>query len=651
MRLVPTVIIADAATDADIGATVARAGLWDVIAATSSSAPSVVILVDIGGYWPDDPSQLDPRAVEMFIDSILAHTPGTVTIAASADSSSLWAGNRDVYARAELAGYRYATDAGHSYDIIDLGEETRDDVFAPGSSLANTPASIVWLNADVRIVLAALRTDQTQGFAAGLQTLLGALPLANKTLHYWQRRDVGEVAAELLDTMPPHFTLIDARRIADGADGRREGSVQNAGLVIASRSPLLADLAAGLKLGLDPHASRLVAQVARAHPLPPAHRFEGSLAPLEGLVLASPIATRHARARDANEMVASLTEPWLQPLDTTLFPHLRPLDARVNGIVANLLQSGASGTGLRLALDALVAAGASAAQSWQTLFAKHMLTRKIVPLGIDPKRLPPSAFTQMVEELDSLVPLARDAPERGEGLRWRKLGGAVIFDYTRDLAIPFDCFVAAVDVGRAIQFMNDYLGGVIVPVEYDVNGRPVRQAERNLYLPQPNYLALFGGQPIDVTKIEAVRREIDAHHLYWKTLFSTNGSAAADDGIISFARSEAGTSIRIIGRQDFTLPPFWDLFDIRVVPTLEISLTTRAYQIFFDRTLANFEALVEGRDIAIGRSPDTPFVPAAMRIEEVAGRLLESVEPWLARIRARPRPTPDADGFVHVAPN
>src|SRR6201999_4346249 len=106
---------------------------------------------------------------------------------------------------------------------------------------------------------------------------------------------------------------------------------------------------------------------------------------------------------------------------------------------------------------------------------------------------------------------------------------AIVFRYARDLPIEFDLFVRRVDIARTIQFMNDYLGGVLVELAHDRSGRPVRQAERNIYLPQPNYLVLYQGKPIDVSKLEVVEYGADRHRLYWKTIKSENGSATYDD--------------------------------------------------------------------------------------------------------------------------
>jgi hypothetical protein len=174
--------------------------------------------------------------------------------------------------------------------------------------------------------------------------------------------------------------------------------------------------------------------------------------------------------------------------------------------------------------------------------------------------------------------------------------------------------------------MNDYIGGCVVPVEYDASGRVVRQAERNLYLPQPNYLVLYQGKPIDVSKIEVCDYHEDLHRMCWKTIASENRSAVYDDGMVTFTRSERGTRIRIVGRQLFTLPPFWQSFDVSLAPSLRASLVTHAYKTFFDRTCANFEAVVEGREIRIGRAwreatamPDSGSSPAEA-LEKIAMR-------------------------------
>jgi hypothetical protein len=499
-----------------------------------------------------------------------------------------------------------------------------------------------------------LRADEAEGFAAGLANLFWMLPLEDKSLHYRHRREWGAVISELLSRMPPDFTVIAGNPVAQGKAGRRAARAAAKGCVIASANPVLADYAAAMKLGIDPFDSPLLARVARDHPLPARYSFAGPLEPLGEIELPSPLRRCAARGRRKNEFVDGLLVPWLQQRDERLFPASGPLDARASQILTSLAGDGESafGNAVLFAIDASAAAAAELVLAWQTLTAKDRLVRRVVPLDLDLDRFGPADFEAMTDEQDSLEPVAASAPQRGDGLRWRKVEGAVVFQYVREIGVPFDRFVAAVDVARTIGFMNDYLGGIVIPIERDEAGRPIRQAERNLYLPQPNYLALYGGKPIDVTKIEAARYEEGEHRLYWKTIHSSNGSATADDGMVSFRRTAVGTRIAIFGKQRFVLPPFWQVFDVALIPELEVVLTSHAYQTFFNRTLSNFEALVEGRDVQIGRPADAAVEHPSAVLENRISKLMEYAGPWLKTMSGRSAAAQmgDAAGFVHVVP-
>jgi hypothetical protein len=168
-------------------------------------------------------------------------------------------------------------------------------------------------------------------------------------------------------------------------------------------------------------------------------------------------------------------------------------------------------------------------------------------------------------------------------------------------------------------------------------------------------LVLYQGKPVDVSKLEVVQYETDRQRLFWKTIKSDNGSASHDDGIASFERTFEGTRIIITGRQQFTLPPFWQVFDPKFVPGLKPRLVTHAYQTFFDRTIANFEALVEGRDIRIGRPIDEPPAAAAEQLKPWLERLVQIAMPMLARFahgqqQREPVGVTDPDGFTHIIP-
>ena len=93
------------------------------------------------------------------------------------------------------------------------------------------------------------------------------------------------------------------------------------------------------------------------------------------------------------------------------------------------------------------------------------------------------------------------------------------------------------------------------------------------------------------------------------------------------------------------------------MPGLKARLVTHAYQTFFDRTIANFEALVEGRDIRIGRPVDEPAPPPAEQLMPLLQQIGEIAMPLLQQFAGRHDRTVagadhriDADGFVHITP-
>jgi hypothetical protein len=293
-------------------------------------------------------------------------------------------------------------------------------------------------------------------------------------------------------------------------------------------------------------------------------------------------------------------------------------------------------------------------EAYRTMFGKDSLRQCVLPLGIDLAALPDSAFTTLIEELKQLESAVAAATRVSSELCWQEIGESTVFCYARMLPIDFDLFTRRVDIARTIQFMNDYLGGVLVPLAYDDTGRPVRQAERNVYLPQPNYLVLYHGKPIDVSKLEVVQYDIDRQRLFWKTIKSENESATCDDGIATFERTAEGTRVTIMGRQQFMLPTFWQVFDPKYVPGLKPMLVTHAYQTFFDRTMANLEAVVEGREIRIGRPVDELPTPPIELLMPLLKRLMEIATPVIAELAGQgrrpgePRGETDADGFTHV---
>ena len=633
-----------------LAAALDRAGFWDIVTGT----PRIVIKPEMAGFAAGSPGATDPALVETLID--LLHDRGfeNVAIATAADTSSLWAANRDVYALSDLLGYRFVTPNGRSYDIIDLGDAPDDSVFPIGSALCGTGLSREWLEADIRIVFSKNRTDEATGYALCLDTLIGVLPLTDKNLHYRHRRHPGDVVSALLEAAPPQFCLIDAVVSAHGASGQRAQTPIATNTIIAAPHPVLVDYIGALRMGLDPAVSPLFTRVHRNHPPPHRYTVSGALSPYADWINVPTSLLRTTQMRGSAEMLGRLVAPWLQQLDTELFPLKQPVDARVNASVAPFL---ADRQWLMTVANGLIGLIGNAITAYRTMFAKDALHHQAVPLGIDIAAISDDAFTSLVDELTALVPVATSAPEISETLRWRYVEKAVVFSYTRLLPIPFDVFVRKVDVARTIQFMNDYLGGVVMPLAFDNTGRPIRQAERNIYLPQPNYIVLYQGKPIDVSKLEVVEYTHEHHRLYWKTIASENGSAAYDDGVATFAVDPNGTRVSIIGRQQFTLPLFWQVFDLDLVPEIKSILVTHAYQTFFDRTLANFEALVEGRDIRLGKPTDEPtplpleeLMPLLQKLGEVAMPLVQKVMQGSRAETAEPQHWVDTEGFTHVLP-
>ncbi len=541
-----------------LAAALQRSDLWNTLRRAQAGRPPdqirIVIKPEFAGFAVGSPTVTDPGLVEHLIDQLHDRGFTDTVVAGTADSSALWAENRDLYALSDLLGYRYSTPNGRSYDIVDLTGTLDDAAFPIESVLRGCAVSRDWLDADMRIVFSKSRTDEVSGYALCLDTLIGVLPLIDKDLHYRKRRHPGDVVAALLGAAPVQFCVIDAIVAAHGAGGRRAPAVIDTGTIIAATDIVLADYVGALKMGLDPNTSPTFARSLRTHPLPERYIVAGSLGSYRNWENV-PVLARHAAGmRNQAETFDRLVEPWLQRLDPELFPLKHPLDARLNAVLAEFFAGSANPTSqwLLMLANTLLAWIDAAIASYRTLFDKDALLRHSVPLGIDLNAIPEGTFDVLVDELRRLESVAATAPQVSSELGWQYLDKAVVFRYTRALSIDFALFVRHVDIARTIQFMNDYLGGVVVALAHDTSGRPVRQAERNIYLPQPNYLVLYQGKPIDVSKLEVVEYSTDRHRLFWKTIASENGSATHDDGIATFELRAYNASSVLLDSVDVT---------------------------------------------------------------------------------------------------
>jgi hypothetical protein len=297
--------------------------------------------------------------------------------------------------------------------------------------------------------------------------------------------------------------------------------------------------------------------------------------------------------------------------------------------------------------------------AWRTMAEKDGLLREELPLGFDPATRKSADYEAVEGYLLPLEALLRATPPDANGIRWRYLDGSVLLAYEELLPIPFDAFVGRVEISTAIQCMKDYLGGCCVPVARDTEGRIVHQAERTRYLPQPNWLVLYGGNPIDVGKLEVIRYEPGLQRLFWQTIESQNRSAAHDDGIVTFSAEQGGTRVTVLVRQEFALPAFWQAMRLELFPEVKDVLVTREYLAYFRETITNFQARYEGRDFRIGRpsqldddargsAPDG--VEAAIEAARSTARALGVFLRKASGTPATRAPKIDPDGFSHFEP-
>lgn len=611
-----------------------------------AASARALVLLDFDVYAADSPALVTPRLVEHLLDLLAEHGWSDIAIASTADSSSLWLENRSVAVLADLLGYQYITPAGTEYEILDLSEQ----------------AAQAWRDAALRIVFAKCKTDQHDTFTLCCGTLMYALPLVDKDYHYRFQPEPWRPLLELLEHSAPHLAIVDACGAVHGSGGQQQPRAIATHAIIAGDDALSVDCAVALKMGLDPSASPLVAGIMAARGRPSLSGLSGSLAPFAGMLPPDPLLVESTRRRDRSPELARLLSPWLQRVDTALFPFKNPIDAKCNGQLAprlDELDGDGSTRALLIYANQALAAGAAAVRAYQVGAQKDQLLRSLAEVSPEALRCTEADFAAMERELGELRAwLAASGPD-GQALRWRRLDGAVLFECRRDYPVPFSEFTERVEIWRAIRYMNDYLGGSAQALARDAQGRPLRQAERNVYLPQPNYVAWWGGKHIDVSKIESLRYDPAQQRMVWKTVKSENDSARFDDGIVTFSAVEGGTRVEIFGRQLFALPPLLSALKLEHYPELYNHLTEHAYSTFFERTFANFEALLEGREIAIGRAPHAPATPyeGAPRPMDALAVLLSGGGDAIAGmvaglLPARPEPASrapviDVHGFRH----
>ena len=211
--------------------------------------------------------------------------------------------------------------------------------------------------------------------------------------------------------------------------------------------------------------------------------------------------------------------------------------------------------------------------------------------------------------------------------------GDFIATFRKSLAIDYSDFLEQFDIARAMSYLNGYVGGSAIPLGVDEAGRVERQVERTVYLSQPPFLSWWGRDSIDVTKIEQIERSRDAEVISWHTLVSGNRSAVADDGVVAIRRGADGLlGIEIVVRQKFPAPVPLRFMETRPLAQVRMAIAREGYRTFMENTVANFEAVYEGRDPLLGRPPESPDSgPAA----ELLRRLFDRYAPAFAGAAAR----------------
>ena len=636
---------------------------------TGSSADQLRVFVkpDLAFYFKPATTVTDPELVERLVDWLYGAGYTNVTIGTARDSSGFWLENRDPLILADLAGYRFETAQQNAYDFADLSEDRCDGEFPSFSILHGSSLNAAWKNADFRISFAKGKTDEEFVYAGTTQNLLGVLPLEDTELEYYHRLRPEDLCSELLQHTPVHFAIVDAFVANHGSAGSRAVLPLAVSTILSSTSVMLADWSFANKLGVDPYRSPIVAKLLREHGLPQPYFVSGSLTPFPSVKNVHPMVADAITKRNTSLEVQRSAGAWLQRVDRQIFPFKDALTDRINSALAvqfGSLDSDPFSFASFLTLNYTLGSLSELNDSSKVMFAKDKLRWMERPLNISLQDLSLADFEASRSYMEPLEELVLQFPPDQNGMRMQSLDNSILFHFSREVHIPFDDFVAEVDISSSIRMMNDYIGGSCVPIMRDEAGRVTHQAERNIYLPQPNYTALQGGQPIDVSKLEFILYSDGEQKIWWRTVKSENNSARFDDGTVTFTRTLGGeTAISVVGRQEFSLPVVWQMMKLDLNPTLKNYLVADAYKTFFTKTLANFTAEFEQRPYRVGQpwsSADGGVRPtlASAKLADSLSELTDKARIEIDRLTSKlslrtAQPAPvfvDAVGFSHFGP-
>ena len=378
--------------------------------------------------------------------------------------------------------------------------------------------------------------------------------------------------------------------------------------IIAGANTILVDWVGALKMGLDPSLSPLNKKALEVIKLPDPDEYQvvGSLAQYEGWRNVHPlIADSFLRLEEA-ETVRDILWPGSFHNDSQKFPWKTKSALWVNKLMAPLWERTDRNFFLRwffILVNYLLVLGYFMKRVLTVLVLKKKVMRKVLPINLPEDQFQDKDYEKLLKDMKPLEELV-EALSRNSRSSHTFVDDAILYCHERDVDYAFDDFVSKVNICMAVTRMKDYVGGRTIQKKFD-NGRCIHQLERTVFLPQPNLFVLANGEDIDVTKIEKIIYGARFQKLFWKTVFSDNGTAPYDEGTVTFEQHNFKTRIRIMAHQKFLYP--WALRWVRMDLWLGLRrfIMLRIYRGFFEKTIDNYCAVAEGKYEPIGEPWET----------------------------------------------
>ncbi len=548
----------------------------------SPGAATIAIKPDLDVYNAALPSGTDPDLVSHLARLLRDKGFESILVIDARNSRDRWLLNREPLMVADFARYDFS---GELFEIVGDGE--------------TASAADYWSNADFRINFAKNRTHESQSFALCTHNLLG---VSGRGI---SRSDLSGRCLEVLRACPPDFNIVDAFTSFHGAAGERAPVAIETCTLLAGDSALLVDVVGASKMGLDPYISPISAKCLSILGMPALHGIDGDLSVYPLWQNVHPLVAETARRRNEAHGIGAAAEAWFQTVDRDHFPFREFYSDRFNSFIAPVMQrigEDARARWLIVFLNIAISGIGSAILAQNTLFSKGKLRQQVRALETDLSKFDEEDYLSLPEFLAPFEQLVNQVPDLPSGeILLKRFDDATLFFGSYEFPIRYDEFVARVDIRRSIQYMNDYIGGSMTTVAERRSAGIELQAERNLYLQQPNWIVLFGGDVIDVEKIELVRYQEDRQEIFWQTVASPNGSAQSDDGRVSFSRTDNDcVRLEIFTRQKFALPTFFQLSRIDLFPGIREPIVEAGYRNFFERTISNMRSCFDGRDYRVG---------------------------------------------------